>query len=51
MTRLGSSPPTVCQCSHGPDDHDGDNGVGWCFGLDKAGDVCTCPLFELDSDR
>lgn len=51
MTRLGSSPPTVCTCGHSPDDHDGDNGVGWCFGLDEVGDVCECPLFERDEDR
>lgn len=42
MTRLGSSPPTVCLCGHHIDDHAGHH--GYCLN-------CVCPLFELDGDR
>ena len=52
MTRLGSSPPTVCTCGHGPADHIAAAG---CIAteIDVWGydSCCDCVLFERDEDR
>ena len=42
MTRLGSSPPTVCTCGHPPAEHL--LSYGMCS-------TCECYRFELDADR
>ena len=42
MTRLGSSPPTVCTCGHTPAEHL--LSYGMCA-------ECGCYRFDLDEDR